>query len=241
MNIALITAGGTGTRIQQDIPKQFLHIENKPIIAYTLEAFQIHPSIDAIIVACLDGWHDVLKAYAKQYNIDKLKWIVNGGMTGYDSIHNCLIELKKYCTDDDTVLIHDGNRCLISQQIISDGLSTYVQFGNAVAVIPCTEVVFKRLDDKTLDDEIPREQLLRTQTPHIFSFGKIWQAHNEAEKRNLQGSSATCSLMKLLGEELHFFNGSEKNIKITTLDDIDIFRAILNLDKMTGLKGAHVQ
>jgi len=236
VNIALITAGGIGQRSGQDVPKQFLHIDNKPVIIYTLEAFQAHPSVDAIIVSCLDGWQNVLQAYAKQYSIDKLRWIVNGGVTGFDSIHNCLAELKKLCADDDVVIIHDGNRCCVSQEVISDGLSVFLKHGASVAVIPCTEVVFQTLDGAKLESEIPREQLLRTQTPHIFTLGKLWWAHGEVEKRNLQSPPATCSLMHLLGEKLYFSCGSEKNIKITTVDDIDIFRALLRLDDAAGLK-----
>jgi 2-C-methyl-D-erythritol 4-phosphate cytidylyltransferase len=236
MNVAIITAAGKSERIKQDIPKQFLHVEDKPIIIYTLEAFQRHPSIDAVLVACLDGWHEILRAYAKQYNIGKLKWIVPGGVTGYDSIHNGLGELKKHCENDDVVLVHDGNRPMVSQDIISEGLSVYSQFGSAVAAISCTEVVFKSLDGNTIEEEIPRELLKRTQTPHIFSFEKILWAHEEAQKRGITHSVATCSLMYVLGEPIYFYQGSEKNIKITLPDDIDVFRALLKLSERMDIK-----
>jgi len=236
MNIALITASGKGERINQDIPKQFLHIEDKPLIIYTLEAFQQHPNVDAIIVACLDGWHDILWAYSRQYKIDKLKWVISGGITGHDSIHNCLLEINKHCSKNDTVIIHDGNRPLVSQDIISDGLSVFSNHGSAVAAIPCTEVVFKCADNNTINEEIPRDMIRRTQTPHIFSLGKLLLAHEEAEKRGLQNISASCSLMWSLGESIHFSHGSEKNIKITTIEDLDIFRALLKLPERTDLK-----
>ena len=235
MNIALITASGIGERIKQDIPKQFLHIEDKPLIIYTLEAFQKHPGIDAIIVVCLDGWHDFLWAYARQYNIGKLKWVVSGGETGHDSIQNGLIELKNHCTENDIVLIHDGNRPMISHDMISEGIVVYKKYGSAVAFIPCTEVIFKSLDGNTANEEIIREQLMRTQTPHIFSLGKLLWAYNEAAKENKK-CSAPCSLMHMLGEKIYFYNGSEKNLKITTIDDIDIFRALLNLSNCTSIK-----
>ena len=99
MNIALLTAGGVGNRMHQEIPKQFLHVQNKPILIYTLESFQQHPSIDAIIVVGLEGWMDIIWAYAKQYNITKLKWVVAGGKTGQDSIKNGLNELKNHCKE----------------------------------------------------------------------------------------------------------------------------------------------
>jgi 2-C-methyl-D-erythritol 4-phosphate cytidylyltransferase len=235
MNIALIIAGGKGERTKQEIPKQFIHIENKPLIIYTLETFERHSDIDTILVVCLEGWHDILWAYAKQYIIQKLKWIVTGGEIGHDSIHNGLIELKKHCTDDDTIIIHDAIRCSLSHDIISDGLSTYSKYGSAVTVIPCTEVVFRSTDGNMADEEIPRSQLFRTQTPQIFSFGKLWWAHEEAEKRNIIAPLATCSLMQALGEKVYFSSGSEKNFKVTTVDDIELFRAMVNFARYPGL------
>lgn len=107
-NIAILTAGGTGTRTHQDLPKQFLTVENKPILIYTLEAFQQHPSIDEIYVACLEGWSAVLDAYARQFNITKLKKIVTGGSTGQESIYNGLKAIKEdhESTSDIVVMIH---------------------------------------------------------------------------------------------------------------------------------------
>jgi 2-C-methyl-D-erythritol 4-phosphate cytidylyltransferase len=236
MNVTLIIAGGKGERLKQDIPKQFLNIDDKPVIIYTLEAFQQHPSIDAILVVCLDGWHEILKAYAKQYKITKLNWVVSGGATGHDSIHNGLVELKKHCSDDDVILVHDANRPLVSQDIISDGLFVFSKYGSAVTAIPCTEVVFKSIDGNTFDEEVPRDLLKRAQTPQIFSLGKLWWAHEEAEKRNIKQPVASCSLLKALGETLYYSLGSEKNIRITTTDDIDIVRALLNLSERTDLK-----
>jgi 2-C-methyl-D-erythritol 4-phosphate cytidylyltransferase len=236
MNIALITAGGKGERTKQEIPKQFLHVENKPLIIYTLEAFENHYSIDAILVSCLEGWHEILWAYAKQYNIKKLRWVVSGGDSGFDSIHHGLCELKKSCQDDDVIVIHDGNRCLVSQDVISNSLAVYIKEGSSVAVIPCTEVVFRKINGNVFIEEIPREQLYRTQTPHVFNLGKLWWAHGEAEKRGIFSSPATCSLMKILGETFSFSAGSEKNFKITTLDDIELFRAMLNFNQIPGIK-----
>ena len=123
MNIALITAGGNGTRMHQDIPKQFLNVNNKPIIVYTMEAFQNHPDIDAIEVVCLDGWHQILEAYAKQFNITKLVGIVSGGKNGQESIKNGLNEINKKYSKDDIVIVHDGNRPLVSEEIISDSIA----------------------------------------------------------------------------------------------------------------------
>jgi len=228
MIVALLTAAGTGTRTHQDIPKQFIHVENKPIIIYTLEAFQKHPSIDAIIVVGLKGWLDILWAYAKQFNIHKLRWVVEGGSTGQESIRNGLMELKKHCHSDDVVMIHDGNRPFVSQDIITDSLVKFNQYGSAVAAIPCTEAVFVSEDGVVSDNTIPREKLYRTQTPHTYKLGKLLWAHDEAEKRGIKNTAASCTLMNLLGEKVYFSLGSEKNIKITTTEDIEIFKALLH-------------
>jgi len=236
LNIALLTAAGSGSRMHQDIPKQFIHINNKPLLIYTLEAFQGHPSIDAILVVGLDGWIEILWAYAKQFNIDKLKWVVPGGDTSQESIHNGIMELQKHCSPQDIVMIHDGNRSFVSEDIISDSLVKYSLYNSAVAAIPCTEAVFRSNDGITSDTGIPREQLYRTQTPHTYSLEKLLWAHQQAKERNIKKSVASCDLMCQLGEKIYFSLGSEKNIKITTVDDIEIFKALLVSKKESWIK-----
>lgn len=227
MNIALLTAAGKGTRMHMNIPKQFLHINNKPVILYTMEAFQIHPQIDAIIVVTLDAWKDMIWAYAKQYHIDKLKWIVTGGDSGQDSIQLGLKKLERECSLDDVVMIHDGNRPLISDEIISDSLATYKKYGSAVAAIPCVEAIYKSSDGETSDMALDRQELFRTQTPHTYTLEKLLWAHEMAQKRNIMNTTATCTLMSALGEKIYFSRGAEKNLKITTKEDVEIFEALL--------------
>lgn len=235
--VALLTAAGTGTRMGQDIPKQFIHVDNKPLIIHTMEAFQNYPGIDAIIVVTLPAWTAVVQAYANQFNITKLKWVVAGGATGQESIHNGLMELSKHLTTNDIVMIHDGNRCLVSSEIISDSLATFHEKGSAVAAIPCVEAVFRSDDDgKSSDISIPREQLFRTQTPHTYTLGKLLWAHEEAAKRGISNTAASCTLMQKLGERVYFSKGSETNLKITTVDDMLIFEALLHTKKESWLK-----
>ena len=143
MNIALVIAGGSGQRMHQDIPKQFLNVYDKPVIIYTLEAFQKHPNIDSIVVVCLEGWHEILRAYCKQFGIDKLESIVSGGENGQESIRNGINEIKKIHKEEDIVLIHDAIRPMVSEEIISDCIRVCTQFGNAVSVIPCAEAMLK--------------------------------------------------------------------------------------------------
>lgn len=228
-NIAILTAGGTGTRTHQDLPKQFLNVENKPIIIYTLEAFQQHPSIDEIYVSCLDGWNTILDAYAKQFSITKLKRIVTGGSTGQESIYNSLKAIKAdhEMTKDIVVMIHDGNRPMISQDVITDNLVKQKKMGSAVSVIPTTEVVFVSRDGVESSEALNREELWRTQTPHSYRFDELWRIHNMAISDGITNMAASCSLMQKYGYTTYFSKGSEKNIKITTVEDIEIFKALL--------------
>jgi 2-C-methyl-D-erythritol 4-phosphate cytidylyltransferase len=230
MITALLTAAGTGSRMKQEIPKQFMHVKNKPLIVYTLEAFQNHPSIDAIVVVTLPSWIEVVTAYARQYGITKLQAIVPGGASGQESIHNGLVKIREEgATDDDIVMIHDGNRCLVSSEIISDSVAEFRANGSAVAAIPCVEAVF-RSDDNGVSSRvsIPREQLFRTQTPHSYTLGKLMWAHEQAEIRGISDTAASCVLMHELGETVYFSAGSEQNLKITTMDDLYIFESILD-------------
>ncbi len=237
MNIALLTAAGTGTRMHQDIPKQFIHVDDKPVIIHTMEAFQRHPSIDAIIVVTLDSWEAVLWAYAKQFNITKLKWVVPGGATGQDSIKNGLDKLKEELSGEDVnVMVHDGNRPLVSSEIISNSLATFSKYGCAVAVIPCTEVVFESDDGVSSCVSTEREKLFRTQTPHTYKLDDLLWAHEKAGELGIKGTAASCMLMKELGRESYFSKGSEENIKITTLDDLRIFKALLHTRQEDWIK-----
>lgn len=235
MNIALLTAAGKSTRMHAKIPKQFLYIYNKPIILYTMEVFQRHAQIDAIIVVTLESWMDMLWAYAKQYQITKLKWVVKGGDTGQESIRCGLEALDRECRREDVVMIHDGNRPLVSDEIISDSLATYKAYGGAVAAIPCVEAIYKSMDGIASDETLDRQELFRTQTPHTYSLDKLLWAHRQAEQKKIENTTATCTLMTLLGEKIFFSKGSEKNLKITTAEDVDIFEALLSGRKTDGI------
>lgn len=236
MNIALLTAAGQGSRMGQEVPKQFLHIHDKPIIIYTLERFQRNPQIDAIILVTLPHWIDFVWSYARQFQITKLKWVVAGGSSGQESIHNGLAVLKENCPENTVVMIHDGNRPMVDNDIISDSLSVYKKHGSAVAAIPCTEAVFKSKDGDESNETIPREMLFRTQTPHTYALEKALWGYEQAREHGITDSTAICTIMNALGEVIHFSRGSEKNIKLTTLDDIDIFKALLATEKNSWLK-----
>lgn len=233
MNVALLTAAGIGSRMHIDLPKQFLHINGRPVIVHTMEAFQNHPSIDAIIVVTLESWIDNVIAYAKDFGIKKLRWVVPGGKTGQESILCGLKELEKYCKKDDVVMIHDGNRPFVSAEIISDSLATYRQHGCSVAAMPCIEAIFRSTDGVESSVSIPREELFRTQTPHTYSLEKLLWAHCQAKEKKIENTAATCVLMNLLGEKIYFSKGSDKNLKLTTQDDLDIYKALLSKESLS--------
>ena len=236
MNTALIIAGGSGSRMHQDIPKQFLTVNERPVIVYTLEAFQNHPEIDAIAVVCIEGWEKVLWAYAKQFNITKLKYVVAGGENGQSSIRNGVFELEKHFSPDDVVLIHDAIRPMVSAEIISDCISKTEKYGNAITVIPCAEAMMQTEDGKISTGSYPRDNLKRTQTPQGFKIGDICQLHRDALEAGITNSVASCTLMIEMGKQVHFSAGSEKNIKLTTVEDIDIFKALLKAKRADWLK-----
>ena len=223
MNIALLTAAGTSTRMGQDVPKQFLTVNEKPIIAYTMEAFQHHPEIDEIVVVCLADWQPMLKAYARQFNISKLLRVAPGGSTGQESIYNGIVSIADDHKEDDLVIVHDGNRPYVSEKIISDCIRTARLYGNSVAAIPCHEAMALTDDGVVSTGNIDRDHLKRTQTPHGFTLGKMLELHEKAKEHGIKNTTATCTLMMELGEPVHFYEGSEKNLKLTTLDDMDIF------------------
>ncbi len=235
-NIAMLIAGGSGNRMHQDIPKQFLTVNERPVIVYTLEAFEKHPEIDAIAVVCIEGWEHVLKAYARQFNISKLQHVVPGGKNGMESIRNGVFELEKHYGPDDLVLIHDAIRPMVSAEIISDNIRVAREFGNAVTAIPCAEAMIQTEDGIVSTNSFPREKLKRTQTPQAFRLGEICALHRRAMAAGVTNSVASCTLMIEMGEQVFFSAGSEKNIKLTTVEDIDIFKALLSSNRSGWLK-----
>lgn len=238
MTTAIIIAGGSGSRMGQKIPKQFINVYDKPVLIYTLEGFQKHPQVDAIEVVCLDGWHDVLKAYAKQFNITKLRWIVSGGSTGQESIRNGVYNLEGKAQGDDIIIIHDGIRPLVDETVLTDVIIKAKQYGNAVTSLPYNEQIFVIDDEISTTKYIPRETLRRVATPQAYRFDLLDSKYHEAYEKEIgiYGSSYTNTMMVELGVRLYFAAGSDKNIKLTTKDDLEMFKAYLKSDKENWLK-----
>ena len=238
-NIALITAGGVGARMGSEIPKQFINVFDKPVIIYTLECFQKHPDIDAIVVVCLQGWEMVLSAYAKQFGITKLESIVPGGETGFKSIINGILEIRKLFSDDDIVLVHDGIRPYLEKKVIDDNLEICRKYGNAITTLPCRAAMIYTEDGIVGEREIDRDKLSFTQTPQTFRVGTLYEMQCEALQKGMTNTVAPVTLCTNLGYKVYFAPGSEKNVKLTVQDDIDIFKALLRIrNEKLGLKEA---
>lgn len=231
MNVAVIIAGGSGHRMGQDIPKQFLSVFNKPVIMYTLEAFEKNDNIDAIEVVCIDGWHDVVWAYAKQYNISKLKWVISGGNSGQESIRNGVFYLEGKIEDDDIVIIHDSIRPIVEQEVLTDVINMATEKGNGITSVKYNEQIFvKSSSGESTKKYIQRKTLRRVATPQAYKFKLLDDAYHEAfdKKIGIYGSSYTNTMMVDLGNTLYFAKGSDKNIKLTTIDDFEMFKAYLS-------------
>lgn len=234
MNIALIIAGGVGSRMGLDIPKQFVKINDKPVIIYTLESFDKNPQIDAIEVVCIDGWEEDLKKYADEFGITKLKWITKGGNSGQESIRNGVYNLVNEGIDPNaTIIIHDGVRPMLDQEIIDDVIDKCEKFGNGVSSMPYNEQIFLIDNEESTVKYIPRETLRRVVTPQAYKLSKLDEAYHKAftEGIGISGSSYTNTMMVELGERLYFAAGSDKNIKLTTLDNLAVFKAMLEIQK----------
>ena len=238
MNIALLIAGGSGNRMGQDIPKQFMHVDGCPIIIHTMQCFQRHPDIDVIAVVCLNGWETVLQAYANQFNVTKLKHIFPGGNSGMESIHNGIYGLQKIgYSYNDLVLIHDSVRPLLNQDIISSNIAICNAYGYAITGIKCREAILESEDGFCTTKSIPRDKLIRTQTPQTFPLGKIIEIHNEAKTKGIEDSVSSCTLIaEVGGRQMHIVPGSEKNIKITTIEDLEILKALMHIEKDNWIK-----
>ena len=238
MATAIIIAGGTGSRMHQDIPKQFINVYDKPVIIYTLEAFQRHPQVSSIGVVCIDGWHEMLLSYARQFRIDKLEWVISGGNSAQESIRNGIFHLEGKCPEDEVVIIHDGIRPLVEDEVVSDVILKCQQYGNGVTSLPYNEQIFLKADEYSTRQYIPRDTLRRVSTPQAYRFQKLLWAYKTAfeEQRGIGNGTYVNTLMVELGETLYFASGSEKNIKLTSRDDLELFKSYLKLKPDQWLK-----
>lgn len=230
MNIALILAGGQGLRMGVNKPKQFIDLFDKPIIIYTLEAFDNHPEIDYMAIVCLQEWQDELKILIKDYNIKKVKWIIDAGESRRQSSYNGIMTIHTDCNDNDIVLIHDAARPFVTSRIISENIKIAGEYGACNTVIPTQDTIVKSLDGIMMDSIPPRNELYLVQTPQSFVLKNITYAHkyyisNKDDK--LPEVTDDCGLLLFCGLAVKFAEGDKFNLKVTSNEDLFICKAII--------------
>ena len=231
MNIALIMAGGNGSRMNSSVPKQFLSVLDKPVIIHTMEVFENCPSIDGIFVVCLDGWLDKLKSYVDSFNISKFVGSCTGGSDGQSSIRNGILALKELYSLSSVILIHDSVRPNVSNECIVDSIEKCNLYGSGITAISCESSVLKTEDKVSSTNFLDRDTLMLQQSPQTFTLDKLFWAYEEADKMGISNMSSVANLMVNLGEKVYFSLGSKQNLKLTTLEDLEIFKALLSLRK----------
>ena len=223
MNIAIIFAGGVGQRMGGNIPKQFLNVYGKPILIHTLEKFQYHPDIDKIYVACKEDLIPYLKELVQKYNITKIPatGIVPGGATGQDSIFNALDAAHRENDGDSIVLIHDGVRPLIDEDLITRNIENVRRYGSAITCTPAFETPVISYDGTNVD-ELPKRKFVYTaQAPQSFRLQDIYDMHVKVRQENPGYTDIvdSCTLMEKNGFQTHLIEGIRGNIKVTTPED----------------------
>lgn len=230
MNIGIVLAGGQGTRMgMAERPKQFIDVNGKPVVIYTLEKFDIHPEINAIAVVCLKEWQQDLKILIKKFKLNKVKWIIDGGTTRQESTFNALKALKGIIDDEDIVVIHDAARPLFTNEIISENIKGAEEFGAAAAVIPSADTIVKSLDSRIISEVPVRKQLYQCQTPQSFKYSLIKEAHETALKNKIYNATDDCQLILNTGKDVHLTAGDKLNFKITTQQDLQMLKCIIEL------------
>lgn len=239
MNIGVIFAGGVGTRMNsKDKPKQFLEVHGKPIIVHTIEIFEKVNEIDAIVVACIDEWIPYMDQLKYKFRLDKIKAIVPGGETGQASIYNGLVAAESLSKSEDTiVLIHDGVRPLINEDLIKKNIVNVKQNGSAITCSVAKET-FVIVNDKVEVKKIPSRAHSRiAKAPQSFYLREILEVHRQALKDGVTNAIDSCTLMNQYGKKLSVVEGPYENIKITTPDDFYMFRALLDAKENEQLNG----
>lgn len=241
MNVALVFAGGSGTRMRSNgIPKQFLKINGMPIIIRTLEHFEHHPDIDAICVVCIEGWINKLNKYLKRYEFEKVRAVIPGGKDGQESIRNGLYCIRDtFDVDDDSiVLIHDGVRPLINEQLITNNINSVKNNGSAITVVPAIETIVRVNDNKDLIGSVDRTHCCIARAPQSFYLKDILAAHAKALEDGVASTMVdSASLMLYCGYKLSVVEGPMENIKVTTPMDFYTCRAFFEKQEDSQILG----
>ena len=234
MITAMILAGGVGSRVGADRPKQFVEIFGKPVVVYTIEIFQKNSNIDAIEVVCHKEWKEYLINMIEQYNLDKVKWVSDGGETFQDSVMNGINNLKDKIKSDDYVLIQYGAAPFTSDKIVNDVIRVMQDKGSAVTATPCYQLLGSNDENATSKTWVDRDKYIQIACPYGFKYSYLLDIYKRAEERGLLETIEphTTSLMYALGDTLYQAYGDQTNIKITTREDLELFKRIIPLNNV---------
>lgn len=228
-NYVVLLAGGVGKRMGTDIPKQFLEVEGKPIIVYTIENFQRNQQIDKIVVVCVKDWIEHLKECIEKYSLSKVEWIIEGGKSGHDSIRNGIFFLNGRINTDDFVIIHDAVRPVLPQKAINEVIRVAHEKGNASSSISCHPPIVYTDDFESGITDVDREHVMLTASPQAFKYSLALKCYQQAENENLHNTTFTSSLLIHCNERVYFAKGTTSNIKITKKEDLALFEALLKV------------
>ena len=230
MNTAIILAGGVGSRMGVDRPKQFLMVQDKPIISYCLDIFQNHDEIDSVVVVVSEQWQDFVEEYAAKYGVTKIKGYAPAGKARQHSIYNGLKCIDENVPDSDIVIVHDAARPLVSDQIISDCIKGATDYDGAMPVISVKDTVYQSKDGEEIGCLLKRSELFAGQAPESFKFRKYFDIHNPVTDEEIGATAGSSEIAYRHGMEIRMVKGSERNLKITTIEDLETFETILKGD-----------
>ena len=228
-NYVILLAGGVGKRMGTDIPKQFLEVDGKPIIVYSIENFQKNPQIEKIVVVCVKDWIDKTWELVKKYSLTKVEWIIEGGSTGHDSIRNGVFFLKDKVDPDDHIIVHDAVRPVLPQKAIDEVIRVSHEKGNASSSIECHPPIVYTEDHESGITDVDREHVMLTASPQAFKYSLALKCYEQAEAEDYHTSTFTSSLLIHCHERVYFAKGTSCNIKITRKEDLALFEALLKI------------
>lgn len=228
-NYVILLAGGVGKRMKSEVPKQFIEVNGKPIIAYTIDNFQHNEQIEKIVVVCVKEWVEHLKEIIKKYELSKVEWIIEGGNTGHDSIRNGVFFLKDKINEDDYIIVHDAVRPILPQRAINEVIDVAHAKGNAASSIACHPPIVYTEDFESGISDINREHVMLTASPQMFKYSLALKCYEKAEEENMHNFTFTSSLLIYCGERVFFAKGTTSNIKITQKEDLALFNALLKI------------